>query len=121
MRMFVAGAAILGLATLGLKAPAMFVGSGKDAFFVMNFGAMALLGIVSPMLTHDLLSRERRGFGEIRRKRQATAGKPASKESKDRGHGVEYHAEGRERGEGIFEGGSLGRVCRRGAAARRSR
>lgn len=60
LRMFVAGAAILGLATLGLKAPAMFVGSGKDAFFVMNFGAMALLGIVSPMLTHDLLSRERR-------------------------------------------------------------
>jgi len=60
LRMFVAGAAILGLATLGLKAPAMFVGSGKEAFFVMNFGAMALLGIVSPMLTHDLLSRERR-------------------------------------------------------------
>jgi hypothetical protein len=60
LRMFVAGAAILGLATLGLKAPAMFVGSGKEAVFVMNFGAMALLGIVSPMLTHDLLSRERR-------------------------------------------------------------
>ena len=40
LRMFVAGAAILGLATLGLKAPAMFVGSGKEAFFVMNFGAM---------------------------------------------------------------------------------
>ncbi len=60
LRMFVAGAAILGLATLGLKQPEMFVGSGKEAFLAMNFGAIALLGIISPMLTHDLLSRERR-------------------------------------------------------------
>jgi hypothetical protein len=60
LRMFVAGAAILGLATLGLKQPEMFVGSGKGAFLAMNFGAIALLGIISPMLTHDLLSRERR-------------------------------------------------------------
>lgn len=60
LRMFVAGAAILGLATLGLKQPGMFVGSGKDAFLAMNFGAIALLGIICPMLTHDLLSRERR-------------------------------------------------------------
>lgn len=60
LRMFVAGAAIVGLATLVLKNPAMFIGSGKEAFLVMNFGAIALLGLVSPMLTHDLLSQERR-------------------------------------------------------------
>lgn len=53
-----------------------------------------------------LLGWERRGFGEIRRERQATAGKPASKESKNRGHAREYHAVGPEKGEGFFGGKS---------------
>jgi ABC-type transport system involved in multi-copper enzyme maturation permease subunit len=38
----------------------MFVGKGTEVFFAVNFGAALILAIIGPLLTHDLLSRERR-------------------------------------------------------------
>jgi ABC-2 type transport system permease protein len=48
------------LALLLWNQPALFVGRGTEAFFAVNFGSAVILAIIGPMLTHDLLSRERR-------------------------------------------------------------
>jgi ABC-type transport system involved in multi-copper enzyme maturation permease subunit len=60
LRLLATSMALGGLALLLLKDPSMFVGKGTDAFFAVNFGAALILGIIGPLLTHDLLSRERR-------------------------------------------------------------
>lgn len=60
LRLWVAVAAMGGLAWLGWRSPEMFVGSGQPAFLALNLGAVGVLAVIGPLLTHDLLSRERR-------------------------------------------------------------
>ncbi len=60
LRLWVAAAATGWLAWLGWRSPEMFVGSGLPAFQAMNVAALAGLALIGPLLTHDLLSRERR-------------------------------------------------------------
>lgn len=60
LRVFLVGAATLGLGVLLLTAPNLFAGSGMQAFLVLASGATLLLAIACPILTHDLMSRELR-------------------------------------------------------------
>lgn len=60
LRLWVAAAAMGWLAWLGWRSPGMFVGSGLPAFQAMNAAAVGVLALIGPLLTHDLLSRERR-------------------------------------------------------------
>ncbi len=60
LRLLATSLTLGGLALLLWLNPAMFVGQGTEAFFAVNFGAALILAIIGPLLTHDLLSRERR-------------------------------------------------------------
>lgn len=60
LRLLATSLSLGGLALLLRNHPAMFVGKGTEAFFTVNFGAVLILAIIGPLLTHDLLSRERR-------------------------------------------------------------
>jgi ABC-type transport system involved in multi-copper enzyme maturation permease subunit len=60
LRLLATSLTLGGLALLLWFNPAMFVGQGTEAFLAVNYGAALILGIIGPLLTHDLLSRERR-------------------------------------------------------------
>lgn len=60
LRVVGAGMVVVGLGWLMWTEPRMFVGSGHGGFVALNTMAVVLLGIFTPMLTHDLLARERR-------------------------------------------------------------
>jgi ABC-type transport system involved in multi-copper enzyme maturation permease subunit len=60
LRLLATSLTLGGLALLLWLNPAMFVGQGTEVFFFVNFGAALILAIIGPLLTHDLLSRERR-------------------------------------------------------------
>ncbi len=53
LRLWVALAAMAGLAWLGWRSPEMFVGSGQPAFLTLNLGAVGVLAVIGPLLTHD--------------------------------------------------------------------